>query len=65
MKVGLVYIWLVSLGNSVFCYFSKNGGELIKEYLNKWCEVVLYEGYDCLVCFDICECVVVEMLLRF
>ena len=64
-KAGLAHIWLASPGNSAFRYFSKNGGELIKEHPNKWREAALYEGYDCPVCPDTCECVAAEMLLKF
>lgn len=62
---GLAHIWLASPGNSAFRYFSKNGGRLIKEHPNKWQYAALYEGYDCPVCDELCECVAAEMLLSF
>lgn len=62
---GLAHIWLASPGNSAFQYFSKCGGELVKEHPGKWRAMSVHEGYCCPVCPDICECVAAEMLLKF
>jgi len=62
---GLAHIWLASPGNSAFKYFTKNGGQLIKKHANKWRYASIYEGYDCPVCAEYCECEGAEMLLEF
>lgn len=62
---GLAHIWMASPGNSAFKYFSKCGGELVREHPGKWLENVINDGYDCPVCDSGCDCVAAEMLLRF
>ncbi|WP_088330491.1 GNAT family N-acetyltransferase [Lacimicrobium sp. SS2-24] len=62
---GLAHIWMASPGNSAYKYFSKCGGELVKEHPGKWLENVINDGYDCPVCDTGCDCVAAEMLLRF
>lgn len=64
-KAGLAHIWLASPGNSAFRYFSKCGGKLVKEHAGKWRDLSIYQGYDCPVCADICDCVAAEMILTF
>ncbi len=64
-EAGLAHIWLASPGNSAYRYFSKNGGVLIKKHADKWRYESIYEGYDCPVCPEHCECEGAEMLLEF
>jgi len=64
-EAGLAHIWLASPGNSAFKYFSKNGGVLINKHPGKWRQASIYEGYDCPVCVDYCECEGAEMMLTF
>ena len=64
-KAGLAHIWLASPGNSAYRYFSKCGGQVVKEHPGKWRELSLNDNYECPVCPGICECVAAEMLLRF
>ncbi len=62
---GLAHIWLASPNNSAFKYFSRNGGELVKEHPNKWQIHSIEDGYDCPVCGTLCTCSAAEMLLTF
>lgn len=64
-KGGLAHIWLASPGNSAFLYFSKCGGQLVKEHPGKWQDNCENDGYVCPVCGTRCDCVAAEMLLRF
>jgi GNAT superfamily N-acetyltransferase len=62
---GIAHIWMASPGNSAFRYFSKCGGELVKEHPGKWNELCVTENYVCPLCGDDCNCVAAEMLLTF
>ncbi|AWL12988.1 hypothetical protein HMF8227_02536 [Saliniradius amylolyticus] len=64
-RAGLAHIWMSSPGNSAYKYFSKCGGQLIKEHPGKWHHDCVEYGYVCPVCDDGCQCVAAEMLLRF
>jgi GNAT superfamily N-acetyltransferase len=62
---GLAHIWLASPNNSAFQYFSKSGGQVVKQHPRKWRDLSINEGYCCPVCPDLCECAAAEMILRF
>jgi GNAT superfamily N-acetyltransferase len=64
-SAGLAHIWLASPKNSAFRYFSKCGGETVKEHPGKWRELSIRDNYECPVCPAICECVAAEMILKF
>lgn len=62
---GLAHIWLQSPGNSAFRYMSRAGGKVIKEHPDRWRELSISGGYDCIICGHDCHCVAAEMLLEF
>lgn len=64
-RAGLAHIWLQSPNNSAFAYFSKCGGQLIREHKRRWLALSLEEGYHCPVCDGDCYCTAAEMVLPF
>lgn len=62
---GLAHIWRQSPNNSAFAYFTRCGGELIRDHQDRWHRSSVEEGYYCPVCEGICHCTAAEMLLRF
>ncbi|RTE86249.1 MULTISPECIES: GNAT family N-acetyltransferase [Gammaproteobacteria] len=62
---GLAHIWRQSPNNSAFQYFSKCGGELVKDHPDRWLSASLNDGYYCPVCDGTCYCVAAEMILPF
>lgn len=64
-KAGLAHIWLQSPNNSAFAYFSRCGGELIREHKKRWFQLSVEDGYHCPVCDGICYCTAAEMVLTF
>jgi len=62
---GIAHIWLQSPNNSAFKYFTKNGGELIAVWQNKWTEDARVKGTICSVCGQHCVCSAAEMILHF
>ncbi|QDP02241.1 GNAT family N-acetyltransferase [Thalassotalea sp. PS06] len=63
-KAGVSHLWRQSPGNSAVKYFTKCGGELIKDHPDKWHQDSV-EGYDCPVCSGECHCVAAEMIIYF
>lgn len=61
---GVSHLWKQSPGNSAVKYFTKSGGQLIKEHANRWSELTKY-GYECTICGTECDCQAAEMLLDF
>lgn len=64
-KGGLAHIWRQSPNNSALEYFTRCGGELIKDHPERWLGASLDDGYYCPVCDGVCHCTAAEMLLRF
>ncbi|WP_417656415.1 GNAT family N-acetyltransferase [Pseudidiomarina aestuarii] len=64
-KAGLAHIWMQSPNNSAYSYFSRCGGELIKEHADRWYRLSVEEGYHCPICDGVCHCAAGEMILRF
>ncbi|MCY7294500.1 GNAT family N-acetyltransferase [Alteromonas sp. a30] len=64
-KAGLAHIWRASPGNSAFKYFSKCGGELVKDHPNRWQGWFDSHGYMCPVCGEFCTCTAAEMMIKF
>lgn len=62
---GLAHIWRQSPHNSAYAYFSRCGGELIKDHPNRWLRASREEGYYCPVCDGECHCTAAEMILPF
>lgn len=62
---GVAHIWMQSPGNAAYEYFTANGGELIKKHPNKWQIHSIEDGYECMVCDDICVCTAGEMIIHF
>ncbi len=63
-KSGVSHLWRQSPGNSAVLYFSKCGGELVKDHPGKWYEDSV-NGYDCTICGHDCDCVAAEMIIYF
>ncbi|GHE94660.1 GNAT family N-acetyltransferase [Thalassotalea profundi] len=61
---GVSHLWRQSPGNSAVKYFSKCGGQLIKNHPERWNELS-QEGYVCPVCDNDCHCVAAEMIINF
>ncbi|TLU67300.1 GNAT family N-acetyltransferase [Thalassotalea litorea] len=61
---GVSHLWRQSPGNSAVKYFTKCGGELVKDHPGKWHQDSL-EGYDCPICSFNCSCVAAEMIIYF
>ncbi|MEX1222764.1 MAG: GNAT family N-acetyltransferase [Idiomarina sp.] len=64
-QAGLAHIWRQSPNNSAFSYFSKCGGQLIREHKKRWYQLSVEEGYHCPVCDGVCYCTAAEMILPF
>lgn len=64
-EAGLAHIWRASPGNSAFKYFSKCGGELVKDHPNRWQGWFDSHGYICPECGEHCTCTAAEMMIRF
>jgi len=64
-EAGLAHIWLQSPNNSAFSYFSKCGGQLIREHKKRWYQLSVEDGYHCPVCDGVCFCTAAEMILPF
>lgn len=63
-KSGVSHLWRESPGNSAVKYFTKCGGELVKNHPEKWYEESV-NGYDCTLCGHDCHCVAAEMIIYF
>ncbi len=61
---GISHLWKQSPGNSAVRYFTKCGGQLIKEHPDRWNEMS-HNGYDCPLCGFDCHCEAAEMLINF
>ncbi len=61
---GISHLWRESPENSAVNYFSKCGGELIKDHPDRWNELS-QQGYCCPICEDDCHCTAAEMIIRF
>jgi GNAT superfamily N-acetyltransferase len=61
---GISHLWRQSPGNSAVKYFTKCGGQLIKDHPDRWHKIST-EGYDCTICHFDCHCVAAEMLIVF
>ncbi|MFD1619253.1 GNAT family N-acetyltransferase [Thalassotalea marina] len=61
---GVSHLWMQSPGNSAVKYFTKCGGQLIKEHPDRWNELS-QKGYLCPICHNDCHCSAAEMLIRF
>jgi len=61
---GISHLWKESPGNSAVRYFTKCGGNLIKEHPDRWHEMSK-NGYDCTICHFDCHCVAAEMIIHF
>ena len=63
-KAGVSHLWMQSPGNSAVRYFTKCGGQLIKEHPDRWHEMST-QGYCCPICQHDCHCSAAEMLINF
>ena len=63
-KAGISHLWRQSPGNSAVKYFTKCGGELIKDHPDRWNELSK-NGYCCPICQFDCHCIAAEMLINF
>ncbi|WP_448566985.1 GNAT family N-acetyltransferase [Thalassotalea ganghwensis] len=63
-KAGISHLWRESPGNSAVKYFTKCGGQLIKNHPDRWNELSK-DGYCCPICQHDCHCVAAEMLIDF
>jgi ribosomal protein S18 acetylase RimI-like enzyme len=61
---GVSHLWRQSPGNSAVKYFTKCGGQLIKNHQDKWLEDS-HNGYNCPHCGFDCHCVAAEMIIYF
>jgi ribosomal protein S18 acetylase RimI-like enzyme len=61
---GVSHLWKQSPNNSAVSYFTRCGGQFIKEHPDKWHEESK-NGYDCILCGHDCHCVAVEMIIVF
>ena len=61
---GVSHLWRQSPGNSAIKYFTKCGGQLIKNHPDKWLEDS-HNGYNCPLCGFDCHCVAAEMIIYF
>lgn len=61
---GVSHLWRQSPGNSAVKYFTKCGGELIKDHPDKWHQDSV-DGYECKLCKNDCHCVAAEMIIYF
>lgn len=61
---GVSHLWMESPGNSAVKYFTKCGGTLIKEHINRWNEWCEH-GYVCTICGTNCQCTAAEMMIHF
>lgn len=62
---GLAHIWMQSPNNSAYEYFTRCGGEMIKQHGKRWYQASVEDGYYCPICDGICYCDAGEMLLKF
>ncbi len=62
---GLAHIWMQSPNNSAYEYFTRCGGEMIKQHEKRWYKASVEDGYYCPVCDGTCYCNAGEMLLKF
>ncbi len=62
---GVTHIWMQSPGNSAFRYFTKNGGQVVKMWPDRWHEECGHGGYLCARCGPNCHCEAAEMILHF
>jgi ribosomal protein S18 acetylase RimI-like enzyme len=62
---GLAHIWMQSPQNSAYEYFTRCGGEMIKQHGKRWYQASVEDGYYCPVCDGTCYCDAGEMLLKF
>ena len=63
-QAGVSHLWRQSPGNSAVGYFTKCGGELIKDHPDKWYADSV-AGYECTLCARDCHCVAAEMIIYF
>ncbi|RLV61481.1 GNAT family N-acetyltransferase [Parashewanella curva] len=63
-KAGVSHLWKQSPNNAAVKYFTKAGGELIKEHPNRW-NWEFNPDYDCALCRGECQCTACEMILVF
>ncbi|NMP15232.1 GNAT family N-acetyltransferase [Thalassotalea sp. Y01] len=63
-KAGVSHLWRPSPGNSAVKYFTKCGGQLVKDHPGKWNEDSK-NGYNCTICGYDCHCVAAEMIIYF
>ena len=61
---GVSHLWRQSPGNAAVKYFTKCGGELIKDHPDRWYEESV-AGYHCVLCGHNCHCVAAEMIIYF
>ncbi len=64
-RAGLAHIWMQSPDNAAYSYFTRCGGEMIKEHPKRWYDLSISDGYYCPVCDGVCYCSAGEMILRF
>ena len=62
---GVSHLWKQSPNNSAVRYFSKAGGQLIKQHPNRWNNSTDHPDYICVLCGKHCRCTASEMLLTF
>ncbi|GIU10626.1 MULTISPECIES: GNAT family N-acetyltransferase [unclassified Shewanella] len=62
---GVSHLWKQSPHNAAVKYFSKAGGQLIKEHPQRWNNTVEHPDYVCNLCGPNCQCAACEMLLMF
>jgi len=61
---GVSHLWKQSPGNSAVRYFTKCGGQLVKEHPDRWYEES-QQGYNCILCGYNCHCEAAEMIIHF
>ncbi|WP_434953048.1 GNAT family N-acetyltransferase [Shewanella sp. HL-SH4] len=64
-KAGVSHLWQQSPNNAAVRYFTKAGGQLIKQHPQRWHQRHVGEDYICVLCGADCHCVACEMLLVF
>ena len=63
-QAGVSHLWQQSPNNSAVAYFTKCGGELIKQHADKW-NKESKQGYNCVLCGFDCHCTASEMIIYF
>ena len=63
-QAGISHLWMQSPGNSAVKYFTKCGGHLVKQHMDRW-NALSKQGYFCPICANDCHCSAAEMIIYF